>query len=70
MPAPQETATPLTCRQLINEGFVEIRFAHGIGELCGAKLSYSLDAGATYSRCAVFPGKGNDALLEFSSFGR
>jgi hypothetical protein len=47
---------------------VEIRFEHGIGKLCGAKLSHSVDGGATYSRCAIYPGKGNDALLECSSW--
>ena len=39
----------ITCKQLIDEAFVEICFTGEVGELYGAKVSYSLDVNAYQS---------------------
>ena len=54
-----------SCKQLINDAFVEIRFAREVKNLYGAKVSYSLD-GKTYQPCAIFPAKDADGMLECS----
>lgn len=53
----------ITCRQLLDEGFVEIAFASESGTLYGARLTYSTDGGATYHPCAIYLDRGPDRLL-------
>jgi hypothetical protein len=55
----------ITCKQLIDDAFVEIRFAPKAGNLNGAKVTYSLD-GKSYRPCAVYRGLDADSLLECS----
>lgn len=57
----------ITCKQLLDDAFVEIRFARESGNLYGAKVSYSLD-GKEYRPCAIFRSRDVDGLLECSSW--
>lgn len=53
----------IACRQLVGEGFVEIRFAPGLREAYGARLSFAAE-GEDCQPCAIYLGRDADSLLE------
>ena len=55
----------IKCRQLINQGFVAISFDRD-KPMYSASVSFSLDGGATYAPCAVYPEKDPEALLTYT----
>lgn len=55
----------ITCRQLINEAFVEIRFAKEVDALHGAKVSFSTD-GQEWKPCVIYRGIDPESLLDCS----
>jgi hypothetical protein len=55
----------ITCKQLVDDSCVEIRFAREVKDLHGAKVSYSLD-GKSYRPCAMYRGRDTDSMLECS----
>lgn len=65
---PQKRANILVhLRQLPNDGFVEISFDRG-ESTHSAALSFSLDGGATYAPCALYPDRNPEALLTYTTW--